>query len=297
MRKLRLGFLLTMLFIGVQSAPALACSCAADSGVEPARNKADIVFAGTVEDVTAVDTSFLGNPRILVRFKVARVWKGDVTESFTMHSSIGSGACSGFWREMADQGEVLLVYGNGLPAKDWKQVEGPALRQDLVDAVPDDVTVYTTSLCTRTRLVLHADEDFRLLGAARELGPLGAQPDPAMNGRFPPKINGLPQRCGKYTNGHNWKAMASPPANASELLERFATWPDYANAQKPHAAQYTDYWVRAPWTQIVGLCRLAEDPRLRCGEARVSFHNHDEIARLRIHGDVETVCNPVKKQR
>jgi hypothetical protein len=300
MRKLCLGFLMTVPLIGMQSAPARACSCAPDSSVELARTKADVVFAGTVEEVTPVDSS-IGTPRMVLRFKVARVWKGDVHESFAMHTHIGSGTCSGIFREMADPGEVLLVYGQGRPAKEWKewgvQLLNQVIRQDLIDAVPDDLTVFTTSICTRTRLVLHADEDFRLLGAARELGPLGAQPDPAMNGKFPAKPNGLPERCGHYTDGHNWKAMASPPANAAALLDRFETWPDNASAQKSSGATYTDYWVRAPWSGIVGLCRLAGDPGLKCGEARVAFHNSGDIARMRIYGDIESVCNPVKRKR
>lgn len=294
MRKLCLGFLFTSWVLAVHSAPAWACSCAR-IGVDDARNDADVVFAGTVEDVTMVDTS-PWEPRAVVRFKVARVWKGDVHESFTMHTNIEASSCSGFFRELADPGEVLLVYGQARPAREWKQSGDQVTRQELVDAVPDDATVYTTSICTRTRLVLHADEDFRLLGAARELGPLGDKPNPDMNGKFPLKPNGLPERCGLFANGHNWKPLTEPPANRAALLARLEAQPQYAKVQPaPPGTNYRDWWVRTNWG-IVGLCRLADDPKLKCGEVRVSFHRPDDPAHTQVVGDVETQCKTVKSK-
>lgn len=297
MRKLCHGFLLTLLFIPVLSAPALACSCPQGS-VETARSNADAIFAGTVEDVTYVDAGQQWEPRVIVRFKVARAWKGDIADSFTMHTNVEASSCSGFFRELADPGEVLLVYAHARPARAWKHPDHltRVVRQDLVDAVADDATLYTTSICTRTRLVLHADEDFRLLGAARELGTLDARPDPAMNGKFPPKPNGLPERCGLHANGHNWKAMAEPPANREALVARLESQPPYSQRQpSPPGSTYRDYWVRTNWG-LVGLCRLAEDPRLGCGEVRVAFHRPDDPATSPVVGDIETICNPVKKQ-
>lgn len=298
MRKLCLGIVLTSLFAGLHSPPAFACSCPRAS-VEEAKSRADIVFAGTVEDVTYVDAGQQWEPRVLVRFKVARVWKGEIAESFTMHTNVEASSCSGFFRETADPGEVLLVYAHARPARDWKRVESRLVdvaRQDLIDAVPDETIVYTTSICTRTRLVLHADEDFRLLGNPLEVGPLGAEPNAAMNGKFPPKPNGLPERCGLYANGHNWKLMPEPPANRDALVARMATQPRFARMEPaPPGTTYRDYWVRTQWG-LVGLCRLAEDPQLKCGEVRVAFHRPDDPGNSPVIGDFETLCKPVKKE-
>jgi hypothetical protein len=173
---------------------ARACTCHRPD-VAQAKNRADVVFAGTVEDVTVVDEPKSWEPRIIVRFKVDRVWKGPVEREFTMHSHFESSSCAGFFRALAKPGESLLVYGYGVPAKAWKRnglagsdnagsyttlrrSDKPPVRADLIDAVEDDATVYTTDICTRTVFERDAREDLQELGAARE-------PGPPANGKIP----------------------------------------------------------------------------------------------------------------
>jgi hypothetical protein len=169
-----------LLFAGPTT--TLACTCKGMS-VSEALRSANVVFVGKVEAVTAVDPLTDWEPRVIVRFRVARVWKGPVPEIFEMHTNFEASSCSGFPRSFLQENETLLVYGAGHPASSWKAngIHGASnalswtarrdkskpLRQDLVDALPDDQIVYSTSICTRTMPAEQAVEDFEKLGGAK----------------------------------------------------------------------------------------------------------------------------------
>jgi hypothetical protein len=67
-----LGLLFTFLAFARGYSPACTCS---EMSVSDAKQRADIVFAGRVEEVTPVDAKGLREPRAIIRFSVARVWK------------------------------------------------------------------------------------------------------------------------------------------------------------------------------------------------------------------------------
>lgn len=160
---------------------AWPCTCGQLSVAEATR-MADIVFTGRVEKVTFVDPEKAWEPRVIAVFTVDRVWKGAVPRHFVMHTNYEFSSCSGFFRELLQVGQELLVYGYGRPAKVWKakgidgapnsnsftvlgNTNAPA-RADLIKEVPDDVTVYTTNICTRTMPMEDAARDIKVLGHA-----------------------------------------------------------------------------------------------------------------------------------
>jgi hypothetical protein len=275
--------------------------------VADAKRRADVVFAGRVEEVALVDSD-KWEPRAVFRFKVARVWKGEVTESFLMHTNLEASSCAGFFRSFAKPGTVLLVYGYEMPAAEWKRggmagaenagsftvrpKDGTVLRQDLVDAVPDDGVVYTTDICTRTMPVAHAVEDFEELGKARELGPLDELPDPVLveSMRFIP--NKLPGECEELHNGRAWTRVRKPPENAAHLVETLEKGPWYASIPKPLNHKYKDYWSRNAEGGI-GFCRLAVDSDVTCGAANGEFRKNEFTGEWYFTGSVRTYCtNP-----
>ena len=160
-------------------APAQACTCQ-PLNVKDAKELADIVFVGKVDNITYIDSDQEWEPRILVEFTVDRVWKGNVNDKFTMHTNYESSSCGGFFRDVLQTGKELVVYGYGRPAKGWKanQPDGapnamsytvrestiPTKRPELLAAVPDDRLVYTTDICTRTKPLAEAEEDIKKLG-------------------------------------------------------------------------------------------------------------------------------------
>src|ERR1051326_3111726 len=117
--------------------PALGCDCAPTS-VHQAKKWADIVFRGTITDIA--------NGR--VRFRVDRVWKGDVPRFFEMVEFREAAACVGFWPTHLKIGNSLLVYAEWRPPRS-----------------PDGL--YLTNICTRTALVKDAQEDIDQLGSGR----------------------------------------------------------------------------------------------------------------------------------
>jgi hypothetical protein len=176
----RLAYLLILLAAATSPA-AQACSCSRNADIASARDGSDVVFAGTVVDVRYVEPLETFNPRVIVRLKVARVWKGPVDHYFTLHTVIGGGICAGMERALAQPGETLIVYAHGYPAAGWKKnsfaaVKHPKyfVRSEMLDAVKDDATVYSTSICSRTKLArgLPGEEDLRELGEYLEFEPL-----------------------------------------------------------------------------------------------------------------------------
>jgi len=83
-----------------------ACDCI-DVGAGESKRGADIVFRGTV---TGFRDSVKGDR--LVVFRVNRVWKGTIKQSFEMLALESGHACFGFGHGFLRVGNELLVFGS-----------------------------------------------------------------------------------------------------------------------------------------------------------------------------------------
>jgi hypothetical protein len=203
-------------------ASVLACTCSEES-VPDALEYADAVFAGTVKAVRMVDEAKGWEPRVIVDFEVARVWKGQVGQSFTLHTNLEHSSCRGMAAGLAKPGKVLLVYANSGTGAEWKgKPQGGARnagsftqRGDrprvadggLLNSVGDEDRVYTTNICTRTQQVLYAVEDFEQLGAFTDLAPLPVMPDKALVESLRPVYNSPPRDCSNLTDAKRWSVQ------------------------------------------------------------------------------------------
>jgi hypothetical protein len=270
--------------LAVAPTVALACTCR-PLDVPTAKDQADVVFAGKVESIVAVDKPGEWEPRLVVRFKVARVWKGPVSESFEMHTNYESSSCGGFFPGVLKEGKTLLVYGTGRPAAMWKgttagattassftvkPMERPPLRADLLAALPDSRRVYTTSICTRTQAVEYAVEDFKLLGKAKVLGPLEAKPDPELVEATRYISNGMGQ-CGEFDNARLWKPIKLAAAQATARLRQLEISEYYRAVPRPNPYSYRDLWFESKQGGVLGLCRKHVVEDFACGDASVKF--------------------------
>jgi hypothetical protein len=140
MQKLTRVLVLVMLLatIIMRPGPAFACSCMVPGPPEEALEQAAVVFAGRLVDTQRSQAGGVVNTADLnaYRFEVSRVWKGDVTSTFTIGSAMSSASC-GYEFVI---GEEYIVYG-------FEQ-EG----------------IVQTGLCTRTAPLAGADEDLTALG-------------------------------------------------------------------------------------------------------------------------------------
>ena len=83
-----------------------ACDCI-DLGVRKSRQSADVVFRGTVSGFR----DYAKGDRLAV-FRVSRVWKGPVTETFEMLAIESGYACFGFWPGHLRVGNEVLVFAS-----------------------------------------------------------------------------------------------------------------------------------------------------------------------------------------
>jgi hypothetical protein len=249
---------------------AHACSC---SYVSPKRAlaSADVVFAGRVEEVIPIDPDGSAEERIIVRFRVARVWKGDVGAEFTMHTFFDSTMCIGLLSYLAVEGEESLVFASAGVGKDWKTFLEPSesekanpsirrtgldnkpLRQDLIDAVPDGATIYSTDICSGTTSWEDAAPIVSQLGGYRT--PQGAYtmhdaPAPAEE-EVPAALRGLPHVCREVLQGSEWTESGAPPANSAALEDLLAADERYPYAEQ---AEFLDRWLREG-PETLALCR------------------------------------------
>ena len=144
MRTVILQFIGSLLFLVASASTSLACTCMHLRG-DPAAGfaAASAVFAGKVIDITEGESSPLAPwlKTLAVKFRVEKSWKlvrKDVVTVFTVNTS----SLCGFPFSV---GERYLVYAHGL---------GTAL---------------STDICTRTRLLLDAQEDLDYLRRKRLL--------------------------------------------------------------------------------------------------------------------------------
>ena len=129
------------ILIAMSSGFAAACDCETPS-VSSAKRHADVVFRGTITQFRDSGKGW----RIAV-FKVTRVWKGDVQETFEM-PAIEEGPCFGFAPRLIRGWNDLLVYATRIKPES--------------DYLPD--------ACSRTALASETT-DFNQLGPGRKPKP------------------------------------------------------------------------------------------------------------------------------
>ena len=125
-----------------------ACSCSRQS-VQAAYGSADIVFEGRIASIEGSITPGTW-PAGTVRFKVSRVWKGEVPTDFEMPAVMVGSSCLGFYRFLLKPQNELLVYAR------------------LVAWTPRAEKGYFTDACARTQVLKNAKEDLRILQAISE---------------------------------------------------------------------------------------------------------------------------------
>jgi hypothetical protein len=139
---------LVLVFVFVGS--AFGCECRTPS-VSVALERASIVFRATIVELRPSDRpsalhGMVEDTQKVIRFKVIRVWKGNIGETFEMPALLETTACWGFWPDFVKIGNELLVYASPF----------------------SNTTEYVTDVCTRTRLAKDASSDFRQLGLGED---------------------------------------------------------------------------------------------------------------------------------
>ena len=134
-----------VILLALSPLQAYGCDCDRQS-VRSAFSRADIVFRGRVVYVTHGKRLEPG----VVRFRVSRVWKGEVPAIFEMGSIVESSDCVGFYPDFLKPGKELLVYAVKGP------VESPVYLR------------YQTESCSRTAFANEAGEDLKVLGEGRQ---------------------------------------------------------------------------------------------------------------------------------
>lgn len=284
-------YLAAILVLSFLAPASLACSCARRN-FTALQDRADLVFAGRIESVSVIDDRSRSEPRIIVKFSVGRVWKGDAPADFSMHTYEEFSSCRGFFGELAQPGEELFVFARKGSARDWKAngvapgadganaytVTDPrdrrvVLRQDLVDAVPADATIYTTDICSGTARWSDMSLVAGRLGAWH--APKGAlvmnDPPPFDFSRLPPELRELPEVCWSIRGARHWKALATPPPEGADFEHELRRTPEYPKVMSGSIGQAKDFWWRDETTGAAGLCRLMHpDPR-HCGALGAVF--------------------------
>ena len=94
-----------------------ACGCIEPS-VGAKKEYADVIFRATIialrdaKAATDLPSGLVRDTEKVAVFRVSRVWKGDVGETFEMPAVEETAACIGFWPPYLKVGSDLLVYAN-----------------------------------------------------------------------------------------------------------------------------------------------------------------------------------------
>lgn len=130
-------------------ASGLCYACDGDEeSVQVKRHYADIIFRGTIvelRDASKPAPLFGYDTKKTVVFRVSRVWKGQVGQTFEMPGVTETSDCTGFSPELLKVGEDLLVYASRLATSE-----------------------YLTSICGNHKPAKYAEQDFKALGRGKE---------------------------------------------------------------------------------------------------------------------------------
>ena len=130
---------------------AAACDCTGPRG-KAALEASHIAFRGTVTKVQYLDPDTAQKePRIVVTFAVARVWKGPVKQKIVLHTFYNKYSCGGFYFK---EGKEYLVFA-------YRNDENTAKR------FPGIRNTLGTGICTGTNLIESAQDDLREMGKGR----------------------------------------------------------------------------------------------------------------------------------
>ncbi|MEP6742682.1 MAG: hypothetical protein ABJB61_09300 [bacterium] len=88
--------------------PALACDCVGPRGKAALAN-AKVAFSGKVIKIKYLDNPEQKDPepRIIVTFRVYRVWKGVLRKTIVLNTVFNKWTCNGYWFK---EGEEYLVF-------------------------------------------------------------------------------------------------------------------------------------------------------------------------------------------
>lgn len=142
------------------SQQAIACECIDPRPTtEKLLEEADVVFAGEVIDLFWADGDIqmdrFGERRIIVRFEVTHVWKGNLSTIATLHTTTNVSSCSGYHFRV---GERYLIFAAKTKASNWLNEDKDRGRVTLRGARyprPDDI-ILDTGMCTGTNILWHA---------------------------------------------------------------------------------------------------------------------------------------------
>lgn len=89
---------------------AVACDCVGPRG-KAALVNAKVAFSGKVIKIKYLDNREQANrePRIIVTFRVYRVWKGEPKRTVVLHTVFNKWTCNGYWFK---EGEEYLVFAH-----------------------------------------------------------------------------------------------------------------------------------------------------------------------------------------
>jgi len=123
---------------------SLACACGCiEPSVQAKKEHAEVIFRGTIIALRDAKAEahippgwFLDTKKVAV-FRVSRVWKGDVGETFEMPAVEETTACLGFWPDYLKVGADLLVYARRIGSEYYTGICGshkPATNANNKDA-------------------------------------------------------------------------------------------------------------------------------------------------------------------
>ena len=92
-----------------------ACDCVGPRGKAALAN-ANVAFSGKVIKIQYLDPREQGNPepRIIVTFRVYRVWKGEPKRKMVLHTVFNKWSCNGYWFK---EGDEYLVFAHTSDSK------------------------------------------------------------------------------------------------------------------------------------------------------------------------------------
>lgn len=131
---------------------AAACDCVGPRG-KAALVNANLAFSGKVIKIKYLDNREQANPepRIIVTFRVYRVWKGEPKRKIVLHTVFNKWTCNGYWFK---EGEEYLVFAYASDA-------------DAAKMFPKARNTFGVRTCGGTFPLADAQGDVKELGAGK----------------------------------------------------------------------------------------------------------------------------------